>query len=434
MKSPQNQKKRKRPSGPKGKKQKSVTTTLSITSLGRHGHGIAETGERRLYVPYALPGEEVNGRVTSNRGEIIEIIKSSKDRIKPECAHFGRCGGCAVQHLKEEKYREWKREVVVQALRHKGLNGTVEPLVNAHGAGRRRVTLHVRRHGQEIHIGFMQAGSHRLEDIQSCPVLEPGLSETIPLLHELGRRVGVSRKGIDVQATSSETGLDLDIMGVVEPGYDQHMILAELADKHDVARLTLDGIVVSERKKPQVTMGHIRVTLPIGGFLQATAEGENVLADLVCRFAGDVEARSGADLFCGIGPYALRLAMQMPVFAADNSQVSIEGLTNAFRQSKGLKPIVAVTRDLFDNPVSADELNDFDFVVFNPPRAGAEAQASQIAASTVSNVAAVSCDPATFARDARLLVEGGYRMERVVPVDQFRYAAHVEIVGLFTRQ
>jgi len=387
-----------------------------------------------VYIPYSLPAETVRAAISGDSGKITEIITASEDRIEPACQYFGDCGGCAVQHMREDAYREWKRNIVVTALRNQRLDADVEPLIDAHGEGRRRVVFHVRRNGDRVQVGFMQAGTHRISDIRSCPVLAPVLSEAIGLARDLGEAFPLSARGLDVQLTVSETGIDCNVTGVRTSGYDQHMALADIADQYDLARLTLDGEMVAERRKPQLTMGAARVSLPIGGFLQATLEGEAVLARLVCGHAEAAGAQHAADLFCGVGSYTLRMASSARVFAADNNAASIEALSDALRHSPGLKPVTPVVRDLFDNPVSAEELNSFDFIVFNPPRAGAKEQAAEIAVSTVPAVVAVSCDPSTFARDARILVEGGYELGRVVPVDQFRWAAHVEVVALFTRK
>ena len=422
-----------RPSGRQNGKNQATEATATVSALGRHGHGIAETDEGRLFIPYSLPAETVRVEITGDSGKIVEIIKASENRIEPVCQHFGECGGCAVQHMHGDAYRDWKRNIVTVALQNQDLDVDVESLVDAHGAGRRRATFHVRREGGRVQVGFMQARSHQISDIQTCPVLEPVFCDAIAIARDLAQALSISSRGMDIQLTACKTGLDCNVVGAKTPDYDQHMSVADIAEHFDMARLTLDGEMVAERRKPQLMMDAAQVTLPVGGFLQATLEGEMVLAGLVNDYAVAVDAQHAADLFCGIGSYALRLAKYARVFAVDNNTASIEALSAALRHTPGLKPVTPVARDLFDNPVSAEELNGVDFVVFNPPRAGAQEQAAEIAASNVAAVVAVSCDPSTFARDARILVEGGYRLERVVPVDQFKWAAHVEIVGLFMR-
>jgi len=422
-----------RPSGRQNGKNQITEATVIVTALGRHGHGIAETEKGRIFIPYSLPAETVRVEITGDSGKIVEIIKASENRIEPVCQHFGECGGCAVQHMRDDDYREWKKNIVTVALHNQELDADVGPLVDAHGAGRRRVTFHVRRDGDHVQVGFMQARSHQINDIRVCPVLSPVFSDAIAIARDLAQALSVSSRGLDIQLTECKTGLDCNVVGTKTADYDQHMSVAAIADHYDLARLTLDGEMVAERRKPHLTMDAAQVTLPVGGFLQATLEGETTLAGLVNDYAVAVDAHHAADLFCGIGSYALRLAKCARVFAVDNNAASIGALSTALRHTPGLKPVTPVVRDLFDNPVSAEELNTLDFVVFNPPRAGAQEQAIEIAASNIPTVVAVSCDPSTFARDARILVDGGYRLERVVPVDQFKWAAHVEIVGLFTR-
>lgn len=422
--------------GRAGKVQHTTEAVVTVSALGRHGHGIAEAGEGRLFVPYSLPTEKVRVNITGDRVEIIEIIEPAKDRVEPVCPHFGQCGGCAVQHMQEVAYFEWKRGIVTIALQHQGLDIDVEPVVDAHGAGRRRVTLHALRQGAIVQVGFMQARSHKLNDIQTCAVLAPVLSGAINLARELGECLLAPDRGMDVQLTGSDTGLACNITGtdaVCAIGYDRHMALTELAGAYDLARLALDGDVVVERQKPQLRFGAALVTAPAGAFLQATKRGEQVLSGLVTEHLTAIGSKAVADLFCGVGPYALRLAEQARVLAADSNAASVDALAAAVRHTQNLKPVETVVRDLFDNPVTADELNEFDAVVLNPPRAGASAQVAELASSRVRHVIAVSCDPSTFARDARVLVEGGYALERVTPVDQFKWAAHVEVVGFFRR-
>lgn len=404
-----------------------------VSILGRHGHGIAETETGRVFIPYSLPAETIRVKITGDRGEVMEIIETANNRIDPICQHFGECGGCVVQHFQEDAYHEWKRGIVTTALRHQGLDVDVEPIIDAHGAGRRRVTLHVRRYGGHVQVGFMQAKSHQLSNIQACPVLVSALSGAIDLARGLGDCLNTSTHGLDVQLTVSESGLDCNAIGASAHGYEQHMALAAITEKYDLARLALDGEIVAERRKPHVSIGAAQVALPVGGFLQATLEGERVLSELVRGYVVASGARFGADLFCGIGTYALRLADHVRVFAADSNAASVNALATAVRHTQNLKPVDTVVRDLFDNPLSVEDLADFDFVVFNPPRAGAQTQAAEIALSLVPTVIAVSCDPSSFARDARILVDGGYVLERVTPVDQFKWSTHVEIVGLFRK-
>ncbi|NQV82588.1 MAG: class I SAM-dependent RNA methyltransferase [Rhodospirillales bacterium] len=409
-----------------------ILAGIKITHLGGRGDGIGEVAGERVFVPYALPGEEVRAMVTGNRAVVEEIVKSSPKRIEPFCPHFTHCGGCAAQHIDQDTYRSWKKGIIEVALANKGLDAPVDDLIDAHGAGRRRVTLHVRFEKGRVRAGFMQARRHELLDLDHCPVLVPALSGAADIARALAAPFTAQGEALDVRITASESGLDCDIRlngKRAEVGLDARMDLAEIATELDLARVTVDGDLIVERRPPGIRMGAGRVVPPPGGFLQATQAGEDALAALVLGHAGS--ARRIADLFCGVGPFALRLAAQASVLAADADEAQITALANAVRYCQGLKPLTTEVRDLFRNPYTAWELSGFDCAVFDPPRAGAQVQVREITAAKVPIVIAVSCDPASFARDAAILCAGGYRLERVSPVDQFKYTRHVELVGVF---
>jgi 23S rRNA (uracil1939-C5)-methyltransferase len=358
------------------------------------------------------------------------VVSASPERIAPVCPHFGVCGGCQTQHWDFARYREWKRGLVADALQHAGLEAPVGDLTDAHGEGRRRAVFHARRaaHGV-LEVGFAAYRAHNIVAIDRCPVLAPSLSGALPAAWAIAEAIGPD-KPLDIQVTATEAGLDVDVRGSGPLGARHTATLARLAEPHRLARLTRHGELIVQRVAPTVRMGKAAVALPPGAFLQATAEGEAVLARLTLEHAAN--AKNLADLFCGVGPFALRLAERARVTAADSDAAAIAALREAAKMP-GLKPIIAEVRDLFRRPLAPDELKPFDAVVFDPPRQGAEAQARQLAASRVPLIVAVSCNAATFARDARLLVDGGYRLTSVTPVDQFRYSAHVEIVGRFER-
>ncbi|MDJ1157774.1 RNA methyltransferase [Chelatococcus sp. SYSU_G07232] len=404
---------------------------LTITRLGVRGDGIAETAGWTVYVPFALPGEVVTAEVAGERGRLLRVEEAGPGRREPECPLFTRCGGCAMQHLAETHYRAWKRDGVLVALQRAGLDAPVADLVDAHGEGRRRVTFHARRVDGETHIGFMAARSHALVPIEACPVLSPGLARAPAAALALARLLEGSGKPLDFQVTATTAGLDLDIRGLGAVKDILRQALVTAAERLDLARLSLHGEVLVERRPPAIAMGRAVVVPPAGGFLQATAAGEDALAERVT--AACSKAKRIVDLFAGCGPFALRLAERAEVHAVEGSPEALVALDRAFRATPGLKRITTETRDLFRRPLLPPELDRFDAVVFDPPRAGAEAQARQIAASKVPLVVGVSCDVGTFTRDARLLVDAGMRLVEVVPVDQFRYSPHVEIVGIFRR-
>ena len=406
-----------------------------IARLGSRGDGIADTAAGTLYVPYALPGETAEVEPWpghADRRHLIKVDIASPDRIAPICPHFGVCGGCALQHLTTARYRDWKRALVVAALARAGLDAPVDDLIDAHNEGRRRAVFHARVSAHDvIEVGFAAQKAHHVVAIDRCPILAPGLSGAIEAAWAIAEVLAAARKPLDIQVTATDGGLDVDVRGSGPLTAAAMTALARVADRRNLARLTRHGEIVAQRVLPTVGIGRAQVVLPPGAFLQATAAGEANLARLVetyCAGAGTV-----ADLFCGVGPFGLRLAERARVTAADNDADAILALRRAAAGAKGLKPFAAQVRDLFRSPLVPTELKQFDAVVFDPPRQGAEAQARELAASIVPVVVAVSCNPTTFARDACILVGGGYRLARVTPVDQFLYSAHVEVVACFKK-
>ncbi|MEZ5788621.1 MAG: RNA methyltransferase [Xanthobacteraceae bacterium] len=410
---------------------------LTIARLGKRGDGIAERPEGAIYVPYALPGETVeveDWHGHPDRRRLLQVEVASPQRIEPICPHFGVCGGCAVQHWQWEPYCAWKRDLVVTALAQAGVKAEVGALVDAHGEGRRRVVLHARRGTHDVlEVGFAARHAHQIVAIDRCPVMAPGLDGVIELAWAIAEALRPTPKPLDIQATATEAGLDIDVRGSGPLRPQDMAALARIAEKHRLARLTRHGELVAQRAVPTLTMGRARVALPPGAFLQATAEGEMQLAHHVARHLGD--AKIIGDLFAGVGPFALRLAERARIVAADIDDAAVAALRQAAAATAGLKPVAAERRDLFRRPFVAQELKaqKLDAVVFDPPRQGADAQARALAESSVPVVVAVSCNPATFARDAAILIAGGYRLTGVVPVDQFRYSYHVEIVAGFVR-
>jgi 23S rRNA (uracil1939-C5)-methyltransferase len=326
-------------------------------------------------------------------------------------------------------YGAWKRGVLEGALRQARLPASDEPLVDAHGAGRRRVTFHARVKEGRTRVGYMAPSSHDLVEIAICPIAEPALAEAPRAALAVARVLERSGKPLDLQVTATASGLDIDLRGHGAVDARNRLRLSEAAAAVDLARLSVHGDVVVERRAPTVAMGRAQVVPPPGSFLQATARGEEILSALVLESCGG--ARRVADLFAGCGPFALRLAEAREVHALDGDGAALAALDRAARGTPGLRPIKTETRDLFRRPLLPPELARFDALVMDPPRAGAEAQARQLAAAEVPVVVSVSCDAGTFARDAAILLAGGYRLERVVPVDQFKYSPHLEIVGLF---
>lgn len=409
---------------------------LKIDHVGHRGDGVALVDGEPVYVPYALAGETVEVEAVAglpDRRNLLKVDKPSAERIEPFCPHFGVCGGCTIQHWQIDAYRAWKRDLVVFALRQAGIAAEVAELVDAHGAGRRRAVFHARRGAHDVlQVGYAALAAHRIVPIDACPVLAPDMQNALNAAWALAGALKTSAKPLDIQATATDNGLDIDIRGSGPLPPAATTALAQIASKHRLARLTRHGEIVVMHAPPTLRMGAATVTLPPGAFLQATQAGEEALADHVLALAG--KARTIADLFCGTGPFALRLAAQAKVAAFDSDAPSIDALKKAAATTRGLKPIAAQARDLFRRPLMPAEFKDYDTVVFDPPRQGAEAQCRQLAASTVRNIVAVSCNPSTFARDARILIDGGYALGGVTPVDQFKYTSHVELVASFTRR
>ncbi len=400
---------------------------LHIDVMGRRGEGIAHHQDRTVFVPRALPGEDLRAAGDGDRLRIVAIGTPSPDRVAPFCKHYERCGGCQLQHWREEPYRLWKADLVEQQLAGRGIGTKVSTLIDAHGAGRRRVSIHARRKEGVVTAGFMEARSHVLLDIDRCPILVPALSRAFDIARGLAAKLG----DCDVALTATDTGIDASVKAERKVLQQEHAKLASLIADLSLARLSVNGELMGTAATPRLLMGKANVSVPPGGFLQATAEGEAVLAQLVMDGVG--RAKQVADLFCGIGPFAFRLAERGKVEAFDNDRAAIAALNAAAKSTPGLKPVIGAVRDLFREPVVANEMKAYDAVVFDPPRAGAEAQARQLAKSKVKTVVAVSCDAASFARDAAILIEGGYRLTKLTAVDQFKWSSHVEVVGVFQR-
>lgn len=412
---------------------------LTVDAMGGEGDGVIRTPEGRvLHVPGVLPGEVV--RLKAGReGPVLEALEaSSPDRRTPPCRHFGACGGCALQHWDEAAALAWKVERLRSTLALERLEAEILPVVRTAPATRRRTALHARRgEGRRLaRLGFKARRSWNLVEISDCAVLDPAITAALPGLRRLAAPFLEHPKSAPtLHVTSTGTGLDIDVTGVEARSgglsADARMAAAEIAAELGVARLTLAGDSVFLQRRPVVAFGRARVEIPPGGFLQASVAAEAAMvAEVGAAAAG---ARRIADLFCGAGAFTFPLAGIAPVFAADASAAAIGALTAAIATAPGLHGITAEVRDLFRRPVLASELRRVDFLVFDPPRAGAVAQAAEIARSAVGRVAAVSCNPATFARDARQLVDAGFRIDRILPVDQFLWSPHLELTAIFSR-
>jgi 23S rRNA (uracil1939-C5)-methyltransferase len=408
-----------------------VVERLVIDRLGHRGDGIADGPAGPLYVPDTLPGEIVEVEPVPgqpDRRHVLNIEKPSAQRVAPICPYFGICGGCALQHWNDASYRAWKRELVVTALRQTGIEAKVAELIDAHRDGRRRVVFHA-RHGTHdvLEVGFSAARAHHVIAIDRCPILAKSLDGALKAAWTIAELLGATRKPLDIQITATDAGLDVDVRGSGALTASTMTALARAAGQHNLARLTRHGELIAQARAPSLRMGAATVLLPPAAFLQATTEGEAVLSRLVLDACAG--AKQVADLFAGVGPFALRLAATARVQAFDADEDAITALKRAAESTDGLKPVEVERRDLFTSPLSGAELARYDAVVFDPPRQGAQAQSRELAMSGVPIIVAVSCNAGTFARDLRQLIDGGYRLSTVTPVDQFRYSAHVEVVA-----
>jgi 23S rRNA (uracil1939-C5)-methyltransferase len=409
-----------------------------ITSMGAQGDGLGRTADdHSVFASFTVPGERVRLEAKEGRAELVEVLRASPDRIDPACPHFLACGGCALQHWAHGPYLAWKEDKVRRALSHEGLSADFAPPFAAPPGSRRRVALHARKGTRDAaRLGYKARRSWTLVEIAVCPITDPRLVAAFPALKRLAAPLFEHPKSAPtLHCTLTATGIDVDITGVESKSgglsADARMRVAEAAAAGDLARVTLAGEILYQARQPLVRLGPASATLPPGGFLQAVPAAEEAMA----AFA--LEAVAGAsriaDLFCGLGTFTFRLATIAPVIAADSDAAAVRALTAASGAAPGLKSIRAEARDLYRRPVLAQELKGVDAVLFDPPRAGAEAQARQIAASAASVVVGVSCDAATFAGDGRILAEAGFQLERVKVVDQFLWSAHVELVGVFRR-
>ena len=414
-----------------------IPERVVIERLGQRGDGIAIIDGAPIYVPYALPGETVRADREGDRATLVALLESSRDRIAPVCPYFTTCGGCAVQALALAPYAAWKRSLLVDALARAGVTPEVAPLVDAHGAGRRRATFHARREADgRVRVGFMQARAHTIVPIEACPILDPGLAGALAAARALAEVLAnhPPRGGggsLDIVATATRSGLDIDLRGHGPLDDDARARLVAVALAHDLARLSNHGTIVIESRKPLIGVGKALVAPPPGAFLQATAAGEQALAARVNAALDG--AKRVADLFSGVGTFALRLAEGAEVTAYDTEAPALAALARAAPSAAALRPVATETRDLFRRPLGVDELSGYDALVIDPPRAGAEAQMRAIAASTITCVASVACDAQTFARDAAILAAAGFVTDSIEPIDQFRYSPHIEIFAAFRR-
>jgi len=408
-----------------------VRKTLTIGRLGHQGDGIAKSADHEVFVPFSLPGEIVSGEIIQGRILAPLVVTPSPDRVQPPCPHFRACGGCALQHASDSYLAEWKIGVVKTAIAAQGLAGEIEGVSTSPPQSRRRATLAARRTKKGALVGFHSRATKTIIAIPACTLLHPDILAAVPAFEAL-TKLGASRKGeIAFSVTVSDAGLDVAVTDAKQADGPFLAQLGAFAGQAGFARLSWNSEVIATPRPPVQMFGEVGVVPPPAGFLQATKAGQTALTDAVKHALGP--ARKIADLFAGCGTFTLPLAKGAEVAAYESDADALAALEIASRGAGGLKPVRTEVRDLFRRPLLPAELDYFDAVVIDPPRAGAKAQTGFLAQSTVPVIAFVACNPATFARDARDLVAGGYHLDWVRVVDQFRWSPHVELVAKFSR-
>jgi 23S rRNA (uracil1939-C5)-methyltransferase len=408
-----------------------MNARFTITRLGSQADGVADTETGELFIPFTLPGETVTAAREKDRATLMSVLEASPLRIDPACRHFTECGGCAIQHLEAEAYHRWKRDKVAHALNSKGITCDIDALVPCAPQTRRRIVFTARRSEAGMLLGFVRALSSEIISIEECPISLPEIVAKLDRLKALAELVCATTKSFRMTVTVTGSGLDVAVHESGKLGENQRRVASNFVIAQGLARLSIDGEIIIEPKKPVVMFGDIAVAVPPGAFLQATEAAEQAMADIVGRHLA--RAKKVADLFAGCGSFALRLAAKSEVHAVEGDAAALSALDRAFRFASGLKRVTSERRDLFRRPLTFKELNAFDGIVFDPPRAGAEDQSKQIARSDVPLVAAVSCNPVTLARDLRILIDGGYALKSVTPIDQFLWSPHVEAVALLEK-
>jgi 23S rRNA (uracil1939-C5)-methyltransferase len=409
--------------------------------VGAQGDGIAPYEGGHAYIPFTAPGDVIEAQLVKTgpaawRGELLDIVSEGDARKSPACRHFGSCGGCSLQHLSNNYYARWTRQRIETALSHQGISGiNIKSMISSPAGCRRRLDIKSLRTGNEVLLGFHARKTKDIVDITECPVAASELVALFEPLRAIFKSVLHKKQGASARLTVCDNGVSVLLGLPREPDLALRESLATFAHTHDLAAFAIDvdGFTepMAERRVPTVTLGNIGVKLPAGAFIQATKEGEEALqAAVTAAVAG---ADSVVDLFCGLGTFAFAMAKQVKVHAVEGDKAMLDALKDGANHAGGLKPISTEHRDLFRRPLLVEELDTYDAVVFDPPRAGAKDQVAVLAASKVPLVVGVSCNPNTFGRDARTLIDGGYELISIQPVDQFLWSHHVELVGVFRR-
>ncbi|MBX4336136.1 class I SAM-dependent RNA methyltransferase [Bartonella raoultii] len=403
-----------------------------IDHMSANGNGVIKTLYGLVEVPFTLPGECAEIVVHGKHATLLALKEKSPERIDSLCQHFGECGGCTLQHWHADAYHIWKRQLVVDTLKKYGIDVFVSPLITCKPYSRRRITLTASMTPYGQRVGFNRHFSHKIVALEECPVSCLEIISKLDDIRELCAFLSSDAKRFHITITYVANGLDVALKGCVV----QHELLRQKMVRKalscGITRLSVEGEVLVEREKPVIYFEDICVEFPSGGFLQATYEAENIMSNIILTHLK--KAKNALDLFSGVGTFTLRMAKKMNVHAVENNERALRNLDLAARFTSGLKTVTCEKRDLFRHPLSVKELECFECVVFDPPRAGAENQVRELAKTTIPRIVALSCNPITFARDVSMLIAGGYRIEQVIPIDQFLWSPHVEIVALLSKR
>lgn len=415
---------------------------LEINELGAAGDGIGRADGQTYYVPYTVPGDHVTIRPLEKQGkgiaaEVDKIRHPSADRIKAKCKHFGTCGGCSLQHVNDQTLAHWKQELIEKSLQRAGIfNSEFEPILTSPERSRRRVEFVASKRKKGVMVGYHIRRSHQIFDVGECPLITKRLQNLIQPLRTVLSEIMPRNSKARLTLTDTENGADLLITSEIEVNLQVREMLAQFAGLQPISRIswydTRNRILekLCELKPVEIPIGDHRVPLSPGGFLQATQEGQNSLIELVCKHLPP--KTKTVDLFAGCGSFTLPAARFVKsVYAAENDPALVTSLKQAANQY--MLPVEAAAHDLFRDPLTSFELNKFECAIIDPPRAGALAQVTELAQSTIKTILFISCNPASFARDAKMLIDAGYRMGKITPIDQFRWSSHVEMFTYFTK-
>jgi|TARA_B110000211_G_scaffold42190_2_gene43864 23S rRNA (uracil1939-C5)-methyltransferase len=395
-----------------------------ILTLNSRAEGVTADGTR---VPRALPGEEI----ALGKENKFKIILPSKDRITPVCAHYKGCGGCSMQHSTQSFIKDWKSNVIKSCLSARGLETIIKPILTSKTNSRRRVTLHGMKTKKSVTVGFFKRNTHELISTPSCELVNPEILSAFSLFEEI-TLIGATRKSIiEISVTVSKEGLDLNILNGKKLDNQSIMKITGLCESFNIARITWNEDLLANFLNPTIVFQGIAITPPPNAFLQATEQGQEIL--ITNAMLSVFDSDKVIDLFSGCGTFTLPAAKRSEVLAIDKTKSMLTAIDQAWRETTGLKKVTSRSQDLFKEPVGKEELNSFDAAIIDPPRVGAEAQSHELAKSHIKRISSVSCNPRTFSRDAKILVDSGFKLDWVQPIDQFLWSSHIELVAQFSR-